>query len=285
MAATFGEWRRAPLDVPRAHSCGRSNDLAARRGLGRARRARAAEGGYWYLRRALAPVAVWMTDEGTNGIAVHVANDTGTRSQLASPCSLRGVAESCTAQTSRPSCHLVRWSSSQSKACSAGFADASYAYRFGHRRPEHETVTAELWAEARLLSRDVLFTLGPPATGTGFDHLGLTASAATALPSGAIDVTFETAHLAYAVELDAPGLARTDEVYDPRGAHTPARSQQRRSARRATPSTSAPSTAGRSASTSRHDSASLATTFSDDPELRGWLSLPDGTMSRATAAR
>ena len=28
-----------------------------------------------HLRRALAPVAVWTTDEGLNGISVHIAND------------------------------------------------------------------------------------------------------------------------------------------------------------------------------------------------------------------
>ena len=30
---------------------------------------------YHHLRRALAPVAVWTTDEGLGGIDVHVAND------------------------------------------------------------------------------------------------------------------------------------------------------------------------------------------------------------------
>ena len=217
MAATLHEWRRA-RSTCRGALLWTLNDVLPGAGWGILDCSAYPKAAYWYVRRALAPVAVWLTDEGTNGVAVHVANDTGTSIaarlvvQLARPGG--GVVHSADVETELSPRTVVELSV---EGLLGGFADASYAYRFGP--PEHETVTAELWAEARLLSRDVLFTLGPPATGTGFDDLGLTASA-TALPSGAIDVTFETAHLAYAVELDAPGLARTDDFFTIPAGHT-----------------------------------------------------------------
>ena len=75
MAAVFGEWRRA------GSPCGGGlvlwmRDLDAGRRLGRWSITPAnPKWAYHHLRRALAPVAVWMTDEGLGGVAVHVAND------------------------------------------------------------------------------------------------------------------------------------------------------------------------------------------------------------------
>ena len=74
MAEVFGEWRRA------ASPCGGGlvlwlKDLVPGAGLGRARPSRRPKVAYHHLRRALAPVAVWSTDEGLDGVDVHVAND------------------------------------------------------------------------------------------------------------------------------------------------------------------------------------------------------------------
>ena len=37
-----------------------------------------AKAAFGYLRRAMAPVAAWTTDEGVNGVAIHLANDLDT---------------------------------------------------------------------------------------------------------------------------------------------------------------------------------------------------------------
>ena len=75
MADAFGEWRRS-----RSTCAGALvwwlNDSVPGAGWGAVDVHGRPKAAYWYLRRALAPVAVWMTDEGTNGVAVHVANDT-----------------------------------------------------------------------------------------------------------------------------------------------------------------------------------------------------------------
>ena len=95
------------------------------------------------LRRVLAPVAVWMTDEGMGGLAVHVANDrprpleaslrlTVYREgehvveEAATPVSVPGHAQ----VTRDAETVLGRW------------VDVSYAYRFGE--PGHDLVVAAL---------------------------------------------------------------------------------------------------------------------------------------------
>jgi beta-mannosidase len=75
MAEVFGEWRRA------ASGCRGGlvlwlTDLALGAGWGVLDVRGEPKVAYHHLRRALAPVAVWTTDEGLGGIAIHVANDT-----------------------------------------------------------------------------------------------------------------------------------------------------------------------------------------------------------------
>ena len=76
MAAVFGEWRRT------ASPCGGGlvlwlTDLAPGAGWGVVDHSGSPKPAYHHLRRVLAPVAVWMTDEGLGGICVHVGNDRG----------------------------------------------------------------------------------------------------------------------------------------------------------------------------------------------------------------
>jgi beta-mannosidase len=74
MAHVLGDWRRE----------GSGNhgglvlwlrDLRPGAGWGVVEASGAPKPPYWHLRRALAPRAVWITDEGLDGLAVHVAND------------------------------------------------------------------------------------------------------------------------------------------------------------------------------------------------------------------
>ena len=64
-----------PARPAAAASSSGSRDLVPGRRLGPGRPLRGAEGGLHALRRALAPRAVWLTDEGLAGVGVHVAND------------------------------------------------------------------------------------------------------------------------------------------------------------------------------------------------------------------
>ena len=74
MAEVFGEWRRS------ASPCGGgiilwSADLEPGAGWGILDSQGQPKAAYWFLKRALAPCAVWTTDEGLNGVDIHVAND------------------------------------------------------------------------------------------------------------------------------------------------------------------------------------------------------------------
>ena len=74
MAETYGEWRRAGSPCQGALILW-LKDLAPGAGWGVLDHRGEPKVAYHHLRRALAPVAVWSTDEGLGGIGVHVAND------------------------------------------------------------------------------------------------------------------------------------------------------------------------------------------------------------------
>ena len=74
MSEVMGEWRRD------ASQCRGAlvlwlKDMLPGAGLGVLDHRGLPKVAYHYLRRALAPVAVWTRDEGVGGVAVHVAND------------------------------------------------------------------------------------------------------------------------------------------------------------------------------------------------------------------
>jgi beta-mannosidase len=76
MARTFGEWRRA-RSVTRGGLVWFLRDLQLGAGWGVVDANGAPKPAWWIVRRALQPLAVAITDEGTNGLALHVANDRG----------------------------------------------------------------------------------------------------------------------------------------------------------------------------------------------------------------
>ena len=74
MAAVFGEWRRAASPC-RGGLVLWSRDLEPGAGWGLLDCDGRPKVAYHHLRAALAPEAVWMTDEGLNGVDVHLANE------------------------------------------------------------------------------------------------------------------------------------------------------------------------------------------------------------------
>ena len=122
MAEVFGEWRRAGSPMRR-----RARAVAARpacpapAGASSTTAARP-KAAYHHLRRALAPVAVWMTDEGLGGVAVHVANDRPDAARRAAAG--RALPRRRASRSARPSAAVERArprarSSATSRRCSA----------------------------------------------------------------------------------------------------------------------------------------------------------------------
>ena len=110
------------------------------------------------LRNVLAPVAIWMTDEGMGGYAVHVANDR--------PETLHATV---TVTLSSGERHVdgghveivvpprSSWSG-DAETIIGRWVDVAYTYRFGP--PAHDLVTAELRGNGDVLGSARRYPLG-----------------------------------------------------------------------------------------------------------------------------
>lgn len=209
MAAVFGEWRRG------ASPCAGGivlwlRDLAAGAGWGILDHEGRPKLAWHHLRRALAPVAVWLVDEGLNGIGVHVANDTGMSLSPTLRLALYRdeevlVGEVAEQLTLEPHCVLER----DAEALLGHFVDVSYAYRFGAL--QQDTVVATLETPDAVLSQAFLY----PAGVTRLDRrsaqeLGL---AAEARRDGG-HVALSSARVVHGVRLRGDGLAPADDGFD-----------------------------------------------------------------------
>ena len=177
MAEVFGEWRRA-----RSHCTGGLvlwlTDLQAGAGWGVLDHRARPKLAFHLLRRALAPVAVWSSDEGLGGIVVHVANDRphGLSAQLR--VALYRDGELCVAEKTitialgaHENCeHNVE----EVLGC---FVDVSWSYRFGP--PAQDLVVLSLErsheTETELLSQAFRFPNGRPSGVESARRLGVSA--------------------------------------------------------------------------------------------------------------
>jgi beta-mannosidase len=223
MAAVFGEWRRAQSQ------CGGGlvlwlTDVLPGAGWGLVDHLGEPKAAWHHLRRVWAPVAVWTTDEGLNGVLAHVANDGPTaiharlRVALYSDFQLRvGDAEETLDIPAHGSCHR------DLEAMLGRFVDAAFAYRFGP--PAQNLIVVTLQQDAaeggELLSQAFHFPVGRPAGQEPLDSMGLSATVA-ALPDGAAALTVGSRRLAYGVRVEVPGFVADDDAFcvEPGGERT-----------------------------------------------------------------
>jgi beta-mannosidase len=174
MAEVFGEWRRAGSPC-RGALVQWLRDLQPGAGWGVLDHEGNPKAAYHHLRRALAPVAVWTTDEGLNGIDVHVANDRAEPLQARLRVALYRDFELKVEEASEeldlaPHAGLIR----NVEGLLGRFVDASYAYRFGP--PGHDLVVASLESDNGLISQGFRLTAGRPEELETARALGLEAS-------------------------------------------------------------------------------------------------------------
>ena len=209
MAEVFGEWRRG-ASVTSGGIILWSRDLVPGSGWGVLDDRGDPKVVLHHLRRALAPVAVWTTDEGLNGLSVHVANDrpqplsAQLRVALYRDGEVR-VEEAQAAVVVPP--HAVIEHSVE--AILGRFVDAGYAYRFGE--PQHHLVVASLEQDDALISQAFRFPVGPPSVRRSAAELGLTAAASAR--DGNVEVTIAAARVAYGVRLSRSGLVPDDDAF------------------------------------------------------------------------
>jgi beta-mannosidase len=213
MAAVFGEWRRA------ASPCAGGlvlwlRDLMPGAGWGVVDHRGEPKVAYHYLRRAFAPLAVWMTDEGLNGVVVHAVNDgpgavsARLRVALYRECEQR-VEEAARIIELGP--HSIQsWSV---ETLLGHFVDASWAYRFGP--PAQDLIVAGLEGdedEPALISQSMHFPVGRPSSSESAARLGLTARASETA-GGEIHLSLGSRRLAYCVRVHAPGFTPDDDAF------------------------------------------------------------------------
>ncbi len=155
----YAEWRRP------GSGCGGGllwwlKDLRPGAGWGFVDSAGRRKAAWWYLRRAWAPRAAFLSDEGLDGLGVHLVNDTGS--------DIDGIVEIEALRHGRQPVAVAtqavtvpgRSGASLSAAAILGrFVDLCYAYRFGP--PTHDVVCLR-WrgADGQLIASDAYFPLG-----------------------------------------------------------------------------------------------------------------------------
>jgi beta-mannosidase len=215
MSEVFGEWRRV------GSRCGGGlvlwlKDLVPGAGWGVLDHRGEPKLAYHHLRRALAPVAVWTTEEGLRGITVHVANDGP------SPLSAR-VRLSCyrnfeqLVETASDEIQLAPHSGCEldAEGLLGRFVDISWAYRFGP--PTLDLVVASLEREGEagveLLSQSMrLPTPRLPLELLSAIDLGLEAWVDRSA-GGDTWLHARTRRLVYGVRVHVPGFASADEGF------------------------------------------------------------------------
>jgi beta-mannosidase len=206
MSSVFGEWRRE------ASGCGGgivlwARDLVPGAGWGLLDHSGAPKVALAHLRRALAPRAVWLVDEGLNGVDVHVANDGPEPLDAELHVALLAGGMHTIAESTTPLQLTAHGNTTHNVEALLGhFADAAYAYRFGP--PAHDTVVATLRTiDGTILSQATHFPTGPPLEPA---DLGLVATVTAADP---LVVTVATERLGWGVRIHAPGFRPEDDAF------------------------------------------------------------------------
>jgi len=212
MAEVFGEWRRTDSQCKGGIVLW-CNDLTPGAGWGLFDSAGRPKAAYWFLRRAFAPVAVWMTDEGLNGIGVHVANDRAAGLDLKLRVALYQHGERLVASGE----HQIAGSSRAQPIVNletllGRFSDASYAYRFGS--PGHDVVVASVYDSGQdtPFSQAFRFPAGRSSTQIPIDNLGLSA-VCQAQPDGTLMLRLQAKRFAWGVRITARGALPGDQYF------------------------------------------------------------------------
>jgi beta-mannosidase len=211
MAEVFGEWRRA------GSPCGGGlvlwlSDLMPGAGWGVLDHRGEPKVAYHHLRRALAPVAVWSTDEGLDGVAVHVANDLPVPLRTTLRVALYRDLELRVDEAS----HDVELEPHRSRTYNVEtilgrFADVSWAYRFGP--PAQDLIVASLErADGELESQCFRLPTGRPLRRETPDRLGVEVHAQ---PTGdnSASLTVASERFLYGVRPSVPGFRPEDDAF------------------------------------------------------------------------
>ncbi len=209
MATVFSEWRRQ-RSVTRGGLIWFLRDLWPGAGWGIIDASGNPKAAWHYLRRALSPLAISLSDEGCNGLYVHIVNDLPTTLQGELEISVfnrwetpvfKGVQTVQVAPRSAVELNAAQLFDS--------FLDLTYAYRFGP--PSHDVVVATLRdTSGGTLRQAFYFTRGMP---NAFEaDIGLSARACMREDGGG-DLVIRTRKFAQSISIEAPGFVSDDNYF------------------------------------------------------------------------
>jgi beta-mannosidase len=163
-----------------------------------------------YLRRALAPVAVWLVDEGLNGVSIHIANDTRHTVEASLRLALYRDEELLVDEAEAPvvlAPHtVIEW---DAEGFLGRFVDIGFAYRFGE--PQQDVVVATL-ARGQLLSQSFFYPVRAPVERRTSGELGLVATAHRVEGGARVDVAAK--QLVRGVRLYGQGVEPAEDGLD-----------------------------------------------------------------------
>lgn len=206
MARTIGRWRTGNSACS-GFLIWFLRDLRPGSGWGVLDSAGRPKAAYWFVKRACAPQATWFTDEGLNGLRVHLRND---RSEpmpgLLRVRLIRGNGVDAGASSVELNLAGRTGQSHGVDAFLGRFSDTTHAYRFGPS--EYSIAIAELLDPHGAMIATAHYLPG------GLRHepvedVGLRAEARSRR-DGAYDVRIESSQLALFVRIAAPGFVSSD---------------------------------------------------------------------------
>jgi beta-mannosidase len=204
MSAVFGEWRRA------GSPCGGGlvlwlRDLMPGAGWGLVDHAGEPKAALAALSGVLSPVAVWMTDEGLAGVGVHIANDRAAPLRAILRIGLYADSGHPVGGAREEVVIEAHGNVSQDlESMIGGFADVSWAYRFGP--PALASIVATLEARGGAvepLAQAVFFPGGPPVRAESATAFGLSADAEP--DAEGLTVGLRADRLVYGLAVEGPG--------------------------------------------------------------------------------
>jgi beta-mannosidase len=202
MAQVFGEWRRA-RSTCHGGLVWFLRDLWPGAGWGLVDASGAPKAAWYYLRRALQPIAAHISDEGGNGLYLHITNDREEplAAEVEIVCYRAG--EIAVASARLPVELAARQTGEFAVAAwFDGFHDFSYAYRFGPPAQDLVVATVRVGGETR--AQAFHFPLGLP--GNRELDVGLVAEL------NGDRVTVRTRRFAQAIAVDVEGF-QPDDAY------------------------------------------------------------------------
>jgi beta-mannosidase len=209
MTAAFSEWRRA------GSSCRGAlvlflRDLWPGAGWGLVDDSGLPKSCWYALKRVLQPISVLMTDEGGNGLSVHVVNDKDEAQDLQLELAAWRDGDVRVAHGQRQ----LKVPPRSAVAVPAvellpGFVDLSYAYRFG---PIVCEAVAATLRDSEGAARAQAFHFPGGLDAHARADAGLRASA-TVLDDGSLEVVVRCTRFAQAVHFEIPGYAPEDQYF------------------------------------------------------------------------